>query len=252
MEDTEMNTGHHTPHRRLYAQNEHHYTEYPTKLLYLPNGTDRLLELGEPRHYAKGDVIARQGVIPDRCYVVKSGRILAYEFTVCGNERVYNIMEKGSLFLDANLLMQVAAPIYFRAAAPSELVCIDRSALLRGICSDPDINMDIIESISLKFLSAMDQIRESGAHDARWKICNLLLIFADQYGEPYDGKTLIKQSLSQQMMSNLLGINRITTVRIIKNLKGQNLIEQINGFYCIRDTGSLMDYMESADTSDWL
>ena len=36
-------------------------------------------------------------------------------------------------------------------------------------------------------------------------------------------------------MSNLLGINRITTVRGIKKLKDMGLLEQINGLYCIRD-----------------
>jgi CRP/FNR family transcriptional regulator len=221
-----------------------HYTKYPTRLLYLPRGVGRLIDLGTLRHYPKNTVIVRQDAIPVYCYVVVRGRVITFEYNDRGNERVYNFLERNAIFLDANLLMNTPAPVAFRAATDSDISCIDRNALLRAIAEDPDVNFDIIQSISIKFLSSMDQIRETGTHNASWRVMNLLLIFADQYGVPYDGKTLIKQQLSQQMLSNLLGINRITAVHIIKELKDLGLIEQINGYYCIRDIEKLKIHLE--------
>lgn len=80
-----------------------------------------------------------------------------------------------------------------------------------------------------------------------WKVCNLLLTFAERYGVPYDGKTLIKEKISQQMMANLLGVNRITMVRAIKELREMGLIEQVNGFYCIRDKERMQKFMIEAN-----
>ena len=116
--------------------------------------------------------------------------------------------------------------------------------LLQGIAHDPQLSMDIMESLSTKFLSAMEQVRHTNFHNAGWKICDLLLIFAEHYGVPYDGKILIKEKISQQLLSNLLGINRVTAVRAIKELKEMALIEQINGYYCIRSLEKLKRHQE--------
>jgi CRP/FNR family transcriptional regulator len=220
------------------------YTEYPTRLLYLPNGTERLERLGSVRAVPKNYIIIEPDVVPDHCYVVKKGRVITYDYTPSGETRVYNLMMERSLFLEANLLTNTPSPVYFKTMMPSELVCIERTSLFPAMCDDPSLMRDVVESISYKFFSSMDQIRQNNAHNTTWKICNLLFIFADRYGAPYDGKTLIREKISQRMISNLLGINRVTAVRVINGLKDLNLIEQVNGFYCIRDAAKLRWHME--------
>ena len=46
-------------------------------------------------------------------------------------------------------------------------------------------------------------------------------------------------------MTNLLGVNRATTVRSIRALKDMNLLENINGFYCIRSIEQLKRHQEN-------
>jgi len=221
---------------------------YPSRLLYLQGGTERLEKIGSVRNFPKNHILIEPGTVPDVCYVVKRGRVITSEYTPGGIERVYNFMEAPSLILECNLLMEVAVPVFFMTAMPSELVAIDRETLLAAMAEDPKLNFDIITSISDKFLAAMDQIREASTHNASWKVVNLLLIFAERFGEPYDGKVMIKEKISQQMLSNLLGISRITTVRIIKDLKELWLIELINGYYCIRDVDKLRQHLDYLET----
>lgn len=47
------------------------------------------------------------------------------------------------------------------------------------------------------------------------------------------------------MMANLLGVNRATLVRAVKELREMGFVEQINGFYCIRDEVRMRQYMEN-------
>ncbi|MDR1965758.1 MAG: Crp/Fnr family transcriptional regulator [Synergistaceae bacterium] len=220
------------------------YTAYPTRLLYLPGGAERLKKYGEAMSFPKDHVIIEPGILPSCCYLVKRGRVVAYEYTSRGGELLYNFMEEGALLLEANLLTDVPAQVYFKTTEPSELIRIEKEVLLRAMEADSRLMRDIVGSISGKFFSAMDQIRQEGSHNARWKICNLLLIFAERHGVPYDGKTLIKERLSQQTLANLLGMNRVTTTRIIRELKDLNLIELINGYYCIRDDEKLKLHVE--------
>lgn len=217
--------------------------DYPTRLLYLPRGIERLEKLGFSRLFPKHHVIAEQGSLGSYCYIVKNGRVIAFELTPSGEERVYNFMEAGSLLLEANLLFHKPTQVSFKTATESELVCINREALLLAMAGDQQLTLDIMESISNKFFASMDQIRQEGYHNVEWKICNLLLIFAERFGVLFDEKTLITEKVSQQMLSNLLGINRITTVRIIKEMKVLGLIEQINGYYYICSLEKLKQHM---------
>lgn len=223
------------------------YTDYPTRILYLPGGTGRLEKLGVQKSFPKNFIILRSGSPVNYCYIVKKGRIMGYEYTQSGEERIYNFNDEGSVLLEANALLNIPSQVNFKTMKPSILVCISRESLLNAMESDQRITLDIIESISNKFFSSMDQIRQSNCHSVEWKICNMLLIFADRFGALYDGKILITEKISQQMLSNLLGINRITAVRAIKQLKELNLIEQINGHYCIRSIEKLKKHQDVID-----
>lgn len=41
------------------------------------------------------------------------------------------------------------------------------------------------------------------------------------------------------MFSSLLGVNRVTVCKILKEMREMRLIEQINGYYCIRGTAAM-------------
>ena len=215
-----------------------------SRIFYLPRGIKRLEKLGERRTFREGTVLVRQGEKPTFCYVIISGKIAAVEYTFDGAERVYNLNEAGSVLLEEDVLFDWYSQVEFKVIRRAELVCISKSSLLTAIMSDPEAAMDIIQSVSTKFVAAMDQLRYTNHYNAEWRICDLLMTYADFYGVEYDGKILIHEKISQQTMSNLLGINRITAVRSIKNLKDMGLIEQINGYYCIRDDQKLRRHQQ--------
>lgn len=213
--------------------------EFVTRLLRLPRGISRLEHLGQKKKVEKDYMLVEAGTVPKYCYIIKRGRVACYEYSISGEERIYNFNEDNSLLLESYLLFDTMVPVNFKTVLPTELICIDKETLLHAISTDSEICMDIMQSLHMKFNTSMEQIRHTNFHNASWKICDLLLMFADRYGVPYDGKVLIKEKISQQLLSNLLGINRVTAVRAIKELKDMSLIEQVNGYYCIRDIEKL-------------
>lgn len=224
----------------IFAPEENSFS----RIIHLQRGTGRLEALGEIRTFERNKILIRQWEKPWYCYVVKSGKVAACDFTVNGEERVYHVHEKDSVILEESLLFGWESRVELKVIRKAELVCITRAALMQAIQADPEVALDIIQSVSVKFMGAMDQLRHANQYGAEWRICELLLDYADYYGTEYDGKILIREKLSQQVMSNLLGINRITTVRAIKNLKEMGLLENINGFYCIRDRKLLRRHQE--------
>lgn len=218
--------------------------EYISYLLTLPRGTSRLEKLGESFVFPKNHILVKPGQKTQYCYVLKRGRVISYEYSSSGEERIYHFQEKNSIFLESNLLFDRPVPVGFKTVCTTEVIRINKVTLLKAIKADPQIALDIIESNSMKFFASMEQVRQFKSHNASWKICNLLLVFSQHYGVPYDDKILIQEKISQQLLSSMLGINRITAVRAIKELKDMALIEQINGFYCIRDIEKLKKHQQ--------
>lgn len=213
-------------------------------LLSLPRGISRLEKLGKLKKVPKNFELNEIDQVPEYCYIVKSGRVISYEYTITGEQRVYNFMEPNSLFLEECLLFDIPCPVLFKTVVPSELISIEKCNLKRAFKRDIDAVMEVCQSLSTKFLSSMEHIRRGHYYDAAWKICKLLMIFAEHYGVPYDNKILINEKISQQMIADLLGMNRVTVTRKFKELRELALLEHINGYYCIRNKELLQKHMD--------
>ncbi len=79
---------------------------------------------------------------------------------------------------------------------------------------------------------------------------NLLLNFAKAIGEQQEQKIKLKLRMTHQFISDLLGINRVTGVRILKKLKEMNLIEQSRHYFYITDPEGLKKYQKQLISID--
>lgn len=79
-------------------------------------------------------------------------------------------------------------------------------------------------------------------------ICRLLLTFAANFGKETEGKTKLNIKISQQFISEMLGVTRGTTIKVINKLKELNLIEQTNGYYYIKDLQRLKNHLVEITT----
>lgn len=216
-------------------------------LIYLSREKSWLKELGESITLSKKQIILEPGQKTDYCYVVKRGRVCSYEILKNGEERMYHFYEKGALFLEEMILSERVFPVGFKTLTSCSLVRIHKAELLGEIEKDPKKALDIMESTAAKLQASMEQVRRTKNHNVTWKICDVLLTFCEYYGKEETERVMIREKISQQMISNLLGANRVTVVRAIKDLKDKGLVELIDGFYYVNDVKKLMDYQKESE-----
>jgi CRP/FNR family transcriptional regulator len=65
---------------------------------------------------------------------------------------------------------------------------------------------------------------------------------AEKFGIEEENAIKLDIKISQQFISNILGINRNTCIRMINKLKKLNYINQIHGYYYIVDFEGLKQY----------
>ncbi len=217
-------------------------------ILHINRGIERFEAIGTKKSYPKGYRFDFTDRSPNSFFVIKTGQIIAYEISHDGKYRVYNIMASGSLFLEEYTLFSLSCPVIFETVMDSEIIEVDRCSLVRAMKTDIDLVLDVMESLSEKFVSSMEQLRLGPRQDSEWKICRMLLSYANTYGVSHEDGVLITQKVSHQMIADLLGMNRVTVSRKLKELTAQNLIRSVNGRIFIPDPAAISSHMHNMET----
>lgn len=208
--------------------------QYQSRFFHEQKGWEKIAELGEHIFFPHNDTLISPGDEIRYCYLVISGNVVSLEYTEEGTKHIFNFFGPGSLFLESNLLSDFPSEVYFETLTAVELMRIDAETLKDAMTRDFSITQFIVDSLSAKFYSSQDQLRENYNHDAMWKVYNMLVLLAANVGKPFDSWTMIDMDLNQQMISDMLGLNRITTHKVLKKLKDKDLVVLINSKYCIR------------------
>lgn len=175
--------------------------------------------------------------------LITKGTVKASQLAMTGNEHIFNIFRRNDiLFLLAAVLNQ-PPQLDFIATEDTELLTLPNDRFMALAENDSRVAMIVVDHLANQLASAHRRHREAESYSTEWKVCNMLLSFAERSGVEYDGKILIHDRISQQDMAGLLKVSRITIARILKNLRNYGLIETVNGYTCIRDEEKLRQHM---------
>ncbi|MCD7748528.1 MAG: Crp/Fnr family transcriptional regulator [Oscillospiraceae bacterium] len=208
---------------------------------------EQFQRMGTPVTLAKNQTLYKVGDVPDSCYYVCQGCIVAFDCTPAGGEHIFSVNVPGELILVPSMVVIHPLVLNFKASEPTYLIRIHRETLFQEMADDAEFSAQLVYALSVRLIDTIEQSRERGSYSVPWRVCNLFLSMAGRYGVPYDGKVLIQKKMSQQAMANELHANRVTVARAIRELKDYGLVEYINGYYCVRDMARLkkhMDYLE--------
>ncbi len=213
-------------------------------IMTMSDGVNKLMQLGETVFVRKGTFFIQAGKFYDYIYIVKEGIAVSCETYYNGKVRNGLLMPKGSIIGEPFVILNEPSPVSFKAIKDCRLVRIYLSDLTEYLKQNSELYNVLIESLSKKLLSTMDEVRQMAGCNVTWRVCNLLLVFAEHYGVEINGKVCIDIPVSQQHIAWMLYLNRITVVRVFKRLQDIKLLEKTGKRYYITDLKAFKDYME--------
>ena len=187
----------------------------------------RLAELGDTVYLDTYDLVlnnndAKSGY----CYVVTDGFMVAKKARPERDSVTFSILASGSLLFEYQTLVGgTDRTVYYEALVPTVLRRVSREKLRHALDLNPKLNVTLMDSLYGKVVSYIDQLEDSNSRTAKNRLLTLLqeLVFvapAEDDGE-WLGSSL---RLSQQMMADLLCINRVTVAKSLKALGEEGLI----------------------------
>ncbi len=218
--------------------------EQTQHLFSLNHDSIHIEDLGQEIHCRPGTVLNTSGEIPADCYYLKKGRVLCCETSPSGEQHVYDYVDAGSLFLEEYLLFDRVCPVTYKTMVESELVKIDAESIIYAYQHDFQIVTEICEGLAEKLTAAISRSRLEMKHNAAWKICRMLLFYAQNFGTlTENGSIRIDHTLSQQTLADNLSMNRVTVAKKIKELKELDLIDVRSRHFYIPNVDRIVDYM---------
>ena len=100
-----------------------------------------------PEHFSEGTTIIRQGDIPERFYIITSGRVEVFEQQADNIENRLNILNAGDYFGEIGLLTQNKRNATVRALSDVNVMSMDRRTFTRWVNSSSMIQQEMKELV---------------------------------------------------------------------------------------------------------
>ncbi|HHV64303.1 MAG TPA: Crp/Fnr family transcriptional regulator [Peptococcaceae bacterium] len=199
-------------------------------------------QVGNKVRYNKNEIIIFADEQIKDIYFILKGKAKQYILSEEGRERILFILKPGDIIGDISMFEQREAGFYVEAIETIELIKLTFADLQESMRKYPEFNLFILSSLSKKARNLVNQLEDTCFKDAETRVCDLLIKLAFYEGKMDKDSPRITFRTSQQFISNMLGINRITTVKIIKNLRMMGLLDVQGNKYIINDLSLLQMY----------
>ena len=196
------------------------------------------------REYQADEIVMQEGdCIPQQLYCLVAGRLEIKKIADNGKETVIRLIRPGELFAAPAVFGNGIAPATVVCQIESQILNIERSALLEAISQTPEISLRILEVFNRRLQQLHNTVHGLTSERAIVRLTRLIQYYSDRDGTfsvPQGDCLNIK--LSYYQIARSIGISYEECVRLFKKLKGI-LIYRRGGTIIIQSWEKLRDYL---------
>lgn len=181
----------------------------------------KIFEQTQPiRLYAKNQTVYSQEETAVQFYYLRRGLVKIYLSSADGAEHTLRLVQPGELFGEASFFDGAPRVSSARTLEKSEIVSVNRPALLRCIALEPELAMNLMHSLAstIRLLSA--QVDAMAFLRGEERVRRLLERLAGD-----DGAV----SLTHEEIASLAGLTRVSVSRILKKLEDEGMLRREYG-----------------------
>ena len=188
------------------------------------------------REYQKDEIVMREGDrIPPQLHALMTGRLEIRKTASSGKETVVRLIPAGELFAAPAIFGNGISPAMVICQVKSQVLTIDRDALLKAISHSPEISLRIIEVFNQRLQQLHNTVHGLISERAMVRLIRLI-----QYYRERDGTYSIAEGdhlnikLPYYQIARSIGITYEECVRLFKKLKGI-VIYKRGGIIIVKD-----------------
>ncbi len=186
-------------------------------------------ENGVKMSYKKGQLFFRPEDSAQGIYYLESGQVMAYSMKENGTEHIIGIWEEGAIFGKiGTIISQPLTIISTQAITDCEVYRLDCKEFQHLLDINRKISEAYMKQVSFNNVYILNQVLVLGERDIYIKVLSQILLMAGYYGSEVDSEVILRISLTQEQMANMLCISREYLSKTLKKIKIKKLVT-ING-----------------------
>jgi CRP/FNR family transcriptional regulator len=178
-------------------------------------------------NYKKGSVIFNQGAYPHGLFCVKTGKVKVFQYGDEGKEQIVRLAREGDILGYRALLSGDKYSCSAESIEDAQVCFIPKNDFLNLLSSSGPLSMQIMKLLSEDLKKAEHKITDLAQKPVRERVAEALLFLKETYGLDTDNQT-INVVLSREDIANIVGTATETAIRLLSELKHDNIIA-LNG-----------------------
>lgn len=216
------------------------------KILKMEDPPEKLIDIGERMLFNKNEILYNIGDKFDYVYILVKGKMLVITDHMNGSSIYDFLLVPNCVIGEMCMVNDVVSPSIFKFIEDSEIIKLNKDILENILNRDNEITKYLYSVTSYLLYRFIIQANEYATLSAQERIANILIEFAEEFGYNTNGKIKITFKISQQFISNLVGVKILTTARILKKLKEKNIVDYYDGHYYIMNLELLKQYSKDS------
>ena len=174
--------------------------------------------------YHKGEIIFRENAFPTGIFFVKQGMVKKYKTDIYGKEQIIYVANKGELIGYHALLAEDRYPDSASPLENSRIVFIPREDFLNTLQRSDVLNKRLLKILSHEFAVLINSISVFTQKTVRERLALQLIILSEKYKNVAAPDMPVEINMSRSDLASLVGTARENVVRLLSELKQQDII----------------------------
>lgn len=197
---------------------------------------------GSSVSYNENSIIYMQDDKATNLYLIKKGRVRIYYISQDGNEATLEIVEKGRIFGESSFIQHSKRPTTVSAVNNVELICCSLEDIYPYLCQSKELTLLLFQLLSSTCNHLSSLVNQAYFYNRYQKVANFLL---EQTAIANKDKNISENCIpySHQEIALCVGLNRVTTTKILNYFSNLKFIELKYKKVIIINRQALYDYI---------
>jgi len=207
----------------------------------LPGSDFNLLTANQTEQvYKKGEIIFREGGYPAGIFYIKEGRVKKYKLDTDGREQIIYVANDGELLGYHAILSEDRYPDSAAALEASRIAFIPKEDFLTTLHQSDVLNRRLLKTLSHEFAVLANSLSMFAQKSARERLALQLIVLREKYKINFQAGMPVEINMSRDDLASLVGTARENVVRLLTELKRDNIVETKGRKIIVHDVNKLI------------
>ena len=182
-----------------------------------------LTENKKTQLYRAKEIIFREAETPTKIYFVNSGKVKVYKINEDGKEYITKLVVPGEFFGITPILNNTEYEEWAECVVDAEVVAIMKEEFLDLLHTNKDVANKFIQILANNVSEREEQLLHMAYDTVRKRVVDALIMVAENAQTNSEGRKML--NLPREDLAQLVGTAKETTIRVLSDLKKDNIIK---------------------------